>query len=149
MAFPDLQTLNIFENANISSLVGVITTAIDEDTGENAVIYYYIVGKFDGMMMLQSDWVCISNSKLIHEYYSMMHFWWVPRKLKLTFFCWCYNDWRFIYSIFVWSKVVWSNQLYTCPSYKIQNNQNTPWQWMLWQSTCTVLRNCYVLIPLC
>ena len=54
MAFPDLQTLNIFENANISSLVGVITTAIDEDTGENAVIYYYIVGKFDGIMKVES-----------------------------------------------------------------------------------------------
>ena len=66
MAFPDLQTLNIFENANISSLVGVITTAIDEDTGENAVIYYYIVGKFDGMMnvdKLQTEYACSTLAK--------------------------------------------------------------------------------------
>ncbi|XP_071484961.1 cadherin-23-like [Diadema antillarum] len=52
---PVLQNLNVFENANISDLVGFITPAIDLDVGPNAVIYYYIVdGNGNGVFIINS-----------------------------------------------------------------------------------------------
>lgn len=42
---PIVQTMTVQENANISTVVGRVTPAVDADTGENAVINYFIVGK--------------------------------------------------------------------------------------------------------
>ncbi|KAJ8022829.1 Cadherin-23 [Holothuria leucospilota] len=40
---PIVQILEIPENSNVSTLIGKITPAVDSDSGDNAVVYYYIV----------------------------------------------------------------------------------------------------------
>ncbi|XP_071829643.1 cadherin-23-like isoform X1 [Apostichopus japonicus] len=40
---PIVQTMTVQENANISTVVGRVTPAVDADTGENAIINYFIV----------------------------------------------------------------------------------------------------------
>lgn len=44
---PIVLNLNVFENANISDLVGTVDGAIDLDLGANGQIFYHIVGKYN------------------------------------------------------------------------------------------------------
>lgn len=51
---PIVLNLNVFENANISDLVGTVDGAIDLDLGANGQIFYHIVGKYN-IIVLHSN----------------------------------------------------------------------------------------------